>query len=97
MDLSRYQNIQFQITNKESEEYGEWVKKTCILLWGSEVSKKGETVCKRGKFMSTAKMLEAEKWTLDDIRTAYTNATKYHGKVSPQIAWWANRRRRNGL
>lgn len=96
MDLSQFKNKQFTITNRQSEEYGDWVKKTCILLWGSEINKKGEVVCKKGKFLSTAKTLEAEKWTLDEIRTAYHNATKHHGKVTPQIAWWAGRKRRNG-
>ena len=86
---------QFTVTNKESEEYGECVKQTCLLLWGGVTNKKGELVCKRHSFMSTAKMLEAEAWSLEEIKTAYQNATKHHGKVTPQIAWWANRKRRN--
>jgi hypothetical protein len=86
----------FTVTRSKSEEYGDWVKKTCILLHGSEVNKKGETVCKKGKYYPLAKIFEKEKWTLEEIRSAYHNAVKYCGKVAPEIAWWANRKRRRG-
>lgn len=74
---------QFTVTNKESEEYGEWVDKTAKLL--------------KRPYGQVHALFTKEKWTLDDIRTAYSNATKHNGKCSSPIVWWANRKRRNAI
>ena len=71
----------FQITNKDSELYGEYVKKTALLL-----SK---------PYFQVHKMFERERWTLEEITRNYKNATEHSGSVSGEIAWWANRKRRN--
>ena len=71
----------FTITNKESEEYGEWVDKTAKLLGRP--------------YAQLHTIFTKEKWTLDDIRTACSNATKHNGKCPSPIVWWANRKRRN--
>lgn len=74
---------QFIITNTSSEEYGEWVDKTAKLLGRP--------------YAQLHTLFTKEKWNVDDIRTAYQNATKHCGRVTPQIAWWANRKRRNSI
>lgn len=83
MDLSAYQNRQFIITNKESEEYGEWVKQTAKLV--------------KRSYFQMHRIFEKENWTLDEIRRAYTNATKHNGNCDSVIVWWANRKRRNSI
>jgi len=70
----------FTISESKSEEYAEWVSQTAKLL--------------NRKFISMHAIFTKEKWSLGEIKTAYFNATKHHGTVTPQIAWWANRKRR---
>jgi len=41
-------------------------------------------------------MFTRERWTLTEIRENYSKATKHNGNVTPEVAWWANRKRRNG-
>ena len=89
-------HLKFEVTGSNSEEYGEWVKKTSILLDGYDIGKKGQPVCKKGKFMEMSKLLEAEKWTLDEIRTNYIKATKDNGDIPSSILWWWLRKQRNG-
>jgi len=38
---------------------------------------------------------EKENWSLDEIRSTYNNAVKHCGKVTPEVAWWSSRKRRN--
>ena len=71
----------FQVTKNTSEEYADWVGKTATLLGR--------------KYYALHRIFERENWTLDEIRSAYNNAVKHHGKVTPEIAWWASRKRRN--
>lgn len=65
---------QFIITNKESEEYGEWVDKTAKLLGRS--------------YGQVHMIFTKEKWTLDAIRSRYEYVTKHNGNVPSQILWW---------
>lgn len=81
MDLSAYQTRQFIITNKESEDYGDWVKQTAKLV--------------KRPYFQMHKIFEKENWDIDEIRRAYINATKHNGNCDSVIAWWANRKRRN--
>lgn len=72
-----------KVTGKESEEYGEIVKLTAKLLGKS--------------YPQMHVLFKREKWSLEEIKTAYQNATKHNGKVSPPVAWWANRKRKKGI
>jgi hypothetical protein len=72
---------QFKITGEQSQEYGELVKNTCTLL--------------KREYHQIHLMFTRERWTLEEIRDTYQKATKHHGNVTPQIAWWADRKRRN--
>ncbi len=83
MDLSQFQTKQFVITNKESEEYGDLVKQTAKLLGRS--------------YPQMHLIFTKEKWSLEEIRRAYFNATKHNGKCASAVVWWANRKRRNGV
>ncbi len=71
----------FTVTETESEEYGDWVKKTATLL--------------KRPYFQVHKIFEKENWTIDEIRRNYIRATKHNGNCEPAICWWANRRRRN--
>jgi len=71
----------FIITSSQSEEYGDWVKKVSALV--------------KKPYLHIHNMFTSERWTLDEIRSSYLNATKHNGNVSQSIAWWANRKRRN--
>lgn len=81
MDLSQFKNIQYQITNKESEEYGEWVAKTAKLLGRP--------------YAQVHTIFTKEKWTLDKIRTRYTNVTKHNGDIPSPVLWWYLRKKDN--
>lgn len=72
----------FEVTKTASEEYADWVGKTAKLL-------------NRG-YYPMHRIFEKENWSLDEIRSAYNNAVKHHGSVTPEVAWWSNRKRRNG-
>jgi len=71
----------FEVTQKESEEYGMWVKMTAKLL--------------DRPYFQLHRIFEKENWSLDEIRSAYNNAMKHCGKVTPEVAWWSSRKRRN--
>lgn len=71
----------FTITKSASEEWGDWVKKTALLV--------------DRKYYTMHRIFEKEKWTLEEIRRAYTNATKHNGSCEPARAWWGARKRRN--
>jgi len=71
----------FEITNKQSEEYGDYVKLTATLI--------------NRKYPQVHQMFTRERWTLEEIKRFYQNATKHNGNVEPEVAWWANRKRRN--
>lgn len=73
----------FTIEESKSEAYGDAVKLTCVLL--------------KKPYHQMHIMFTREQWTLEEITRAYQNATKHNGKVTPEIAWWANRKRRNGV
>ena len=75
-------NKTFVVDGSESEEYGEWVKKTADLL--------------DRPYPQIHQLFTREKWTLDEIKRNYINATKHNGNCPQDKAWWANRRRRNG-
>ncbi len=72
---------EFKIEDTKSEAYGDAVKKTCILL--------------KKPYHQMHTLFTREKYTLEEIERAYQNATKHHGKVTPEVAWWAARKRRN--
>jgi len=72
----------FTVTGKPSEQYGEQVTITAKLV--------------DRPFFQLHKIFEKERWTLEEITSAYQNATKHSGNCDPAKAWWANRRRRNG-
>ena len=71
----------FTVTESVSEQYGEQVAITAKLLGRP--------------FFQLHKIFEKEGWTLEEITSAYQNATKHSGNCAPEIAWWANRKRRN--
>lgn len=71
-----------KVTGKESEEYGDFVRLSASLLGKS--------------YPQMHVLFKREKWTLEEIKTAYQNATKHNGNVTPPVAWWANRKKRNG-
>ena len=71
----------FTVTGSASEQYGEQVAITAKLLGRP--------------FWTIHTIFEREKWTLEEITSAYQKATKHSGNCEPVIAWWANRRRRN--
>lgn len=72
---------EFKITGAESEEYGEQVKLAAKLLGRS--------------YQQMHVLFTRERWTLEEIKRHYQNATKHNGNVTPQVAWWAARKRRN--
>jgi len=74
---------QFKVTGAESEEYGELVKQTSALL--------------KRPYHQMHQLFTRERWSLSEIRDAYHNAVKHHGNVTPQVAWWAGRKRRNNI
>jgi len=71
----------FTVTGTSSEQYGEQVAITAKLLGRP--------------FFQLHKIFEKEGWTLEEITSAYQNATKHSGNCEPVIAWWADRKRRN--
>jgi len=71
----------FTVTGKPSEQYGEQVAITAKLV--------------DRPYLFIHKIFEREGWTLEEITSAYQNATKHSGNCDPAKAWWANRRRRN--
>ena len=71
----------FTVTESVSEQYGEQVARTAKLLGRP--------------FFQLHKIFEKEGWTLEEITSAYQKATKHSGNCAPEIAWWANRKRRN--
>lgn len=71
----------FTVTGAQSEEYGDIVKQTCVLL--------------KREYFQMHQLFTRERWSLPEIRDAYHNAVKHHGNVTPSVAWWANRKRRN--
>lgn len=71
------------IEGVKSERYGDAVKATSKLL--------------KRPYMQLHALFTREKWSVVEIEAAYQNATKHHGTVSPQIAWWASRKRRNSV
>jgi len=72
----------FTVTGKPSEQYGEQVTITAKLV--------------DRPFIIIHNIFKTERWTLDEITSAYQKATKHSGNCDPAKAWWANRRRRNG-
>lgn len=72
---------QFQVTNKDSEEYGEYTKLTATLL--------------KRPYMVVHKIFERENWSLEEIKRHYFNATKHNGNIPSHIFWWYTRRKRN--
>ena len=72
---------EFKVTGAESEEYGDLVKETRGLI--------------RRSYAQVHQMFTRERWTISEIRDALNNAKKHHGNVTPEVAWWANRKRRN--
>jgi hypothetical protein len=83
MDLSKYQTKQFVITNKESEEYGEWVKKTAQLLGRP--------------YAQIHTIFTKEGWTLDKMRTRYMYVTKHNGDIPSPVLWWYLRKKDKGV
>lgn len=73
----------FTVDQSESERYGDAVKKTAQLL-------------KRPYFQMHT-IFTKEKWSVEEIERAYQNATKHNGQLSPDVAWWVARKRRNGV
>lgn len=71
----------FQITNQDSEEYGEYVKLTAALL--------------KRPYMVVHKIFERENWSLEEIKRYYQNATKHSGDMKPSVYWWWQRKLRN--
>lgn len=74
---------QFTITNKESEEYGEWVDKTAKLLGRP--------------YAQLHTIFTKEKWDLDKIRTRYCYVTRHNGDIPSSILWWYLRKKDKGL
>ena len=72
----------FTVEESKSELYGDAVKETATLL--------------ARPYHQMHVMFTREKWTLEEIKRHYQNATKHNGNVTPQVAWWAARKRRNG-
>jgi len=71
----------FTVTGKPSEQYGAQVTITAKLVGRP--------------YLFIHKIFEREEWTLEEITSAYQNATKHSGNCDPAIAWWADRKRRN--
>ena len=74
-------NKTFIVDGSDSEEYGEWVKKTAQLI--------------ERPYMTVHRICTREKWSLDEIKRTYQNSTKHNGNCKPVICWWASRKRRN--
>ena len=71
----------FTVTGKPSEQYGEQVTITAKLV--------------DRPFIIIHNIFKTERWTLEEITSAYQTATKHSGNCDPARAWWANRKRRN--
>lgn len=76
-----FDHLKLTVTGDDSEEYGEWVQKTAKLL--------------KRPFFAIHLIFEREKWTLDEIKRYYLNATKHNGMVPKDVAWWSARKKRN--
>ena len=72
----------FTVAGTKSEQYGDAVKETATLL--------------NRPYHQMHVLFTREKWTLEEIKRAYQVATKHNGNVTPEVAWWAGRKRRNG-
>lgn len=83
MEIKHLKERQFIVDGSTSERYGEAVNQTAKLL-------------KRPYFQMHS-IFTKEGWSTEEIERAYQNATKHCGQLSPAIAWWANRKRRNGV
>jgi hypothetical protein len=68
----------FVVTNKPSEEYGEWVAKTAKLL--------------NRPYHQVHKIFEKEKWDIDRIRRHYILATEHNGDMPSDVYWWWKRK-----
>ena len=72
----------FQVTGDQSQEYGEWTKKTAQLL--------------KRPYYQVHQMFSREKWDIDEIKRAYQNATKHNtSDLGDDVIWWSQRKRRN--
>lgn len=78
-----FDRFSFVVDGSKSEEYGEQVALVAKLLGR--------------QYMQMHRIFTKEKWTLEEIKRTYQQSTKHNGNVSPQIAFWASRKRRNGV
>ena len=74
-----FANRMFVVTNKPSEEYGEWVAKTAKLL--------------NRPYQQVHKIFEKEKWDIDRIRRHYILSTSHNGVIPSDVYWWYLRKR----
>lgn len=84
MEIKRitFDTSRFSVEGTKSERYGDAVKQTAKLL--------------KRPYMQMHNIFTKEKWSVDEIERAYLLATKHNGNCKSEIAWWANRKRRNG-
>ncbi len=78
MELS-FDMSRFEISQKESEEYGEIVGLTSKLL--------------KRPYMTVHKIFEKEQWSMNKIQERYQTCTKHNGNIPSDVLWWYLRKK----
>lgn len=78
MEKANFQRT-FTVTGKESEEYGDYVKKTAALV--------------KRPYMTIHKIFEREHWTLEQIKNRYHTVISDDGTIPKDVLWWYLRRK----
>lgn len=77
-----FSKYSFVVDGSHSEEYGELVAMTAKLL--------------KRPYGQIHRIFTKEKWSIDEIRSAYVNATKHNGQLPSDVFWWWKRKQRCG-